>query len=45
MGCIFLNLPQGTLIPAVVALGYAEEGTPIREKKRKKTEETLLFLD
>ena len=43
--CEILNLPQGTLIPAVVSLGYAEEGTPIREKKRKKTEETLLFLD
>ena len=39
-----LSLPEGTRIPYVVALGYAKEGDPVRPKKRKPTEETLISL-
>ena len=31
----FLNLPQGTPFPLVIALGYKAEGYPVREKHRR----------
>ncbi len=31
----FLNLPEGTKFPLVIALGYKTESCPVREKKRR----------
>ena len=42
--CAALGLSERTHIPEVVALGYPEEGYPVRPKKRKDREETLLIL-
>lgn len=42
--CKVLGLPEKTQIPVVVALGYAEDGYEIREKKRKSLDETLVML-
>ena len=42
--CTLLGLPEKTRIPAVVALGYAEAGYPVRPKQRKEERETLTFL-
>ena len=37
----FLGEPKGTKFPLVLAVGYAEEGYPIREKTRKPFEEAF----
>ena len=42
--CEVLGVGKETHIPVVVALGYAKEDDPIRPKKRKPCEETLLIL-
>ena len=39
-----LGLDEKAKIPEVVAIGYPEEGYPVREKKRKPLEETYVFL-
>ncbi len=39
-----LGLGDKTRVPVVVALGYPAEGYPVREKKRKPTEETFSLL-
>lgn len=40
----FLNLPEGTSFPLVIALGYAVEGYPVREKRRRPLEETFKLI-
>lgn len=39
-----LELDDKAKIPEVVAIGYPEEGYPVREKKRKPLEDTFSFL-
>lgn len=40
----FLNLPEGTGFPLVIALGYAVEGYPVREKRRRALDETFKLI-
>ena len=40
----FLGLKDGTKFPLVIAVGYAIEGYPIREKKRKDFEDTVKLI-
>ena len=40
----FLDLPDGTPFPLVIALGHKKEGYPVREKTRRKLEETLHII-
>lgn len=40
----FLGLKEGTKFPLVIAVGYAAEGYPIREKSRKDFEETVQLV-
>lgn len=40
----FLELKEGTKFPLVIALGYATEGYPVREKNRKKFEDTVKLV-
>ncbi len=40
----FLNLPQGTPFPLVIALGYKAEGYPVREKRRRDFEQTYKLI-
>lgn len=37
----FLGLKEGAKFPLVIALGYAKEGYPVREKKRRAFEENV----
>lgn len=40
----FLNLPADTSFPLVIALGYAVEGYPVREKRRRPLNETYSLI-
>lgn len=40
----FLNLPDGTSFPLVIALGHKKEGYPVREKIRRNLDETLHII-
>lgn len=41
----FLGLKEGAKFPLVIALGYAVDGYPIREKKRKSFEDTVTLTN
>lgn len=40
----FLGLKDGTKFPLVIAVGYAAEGYPVREKKRKDFDDTVKLV-
>ena len=40
----FLGLKEGAKFPLVIAVGYAVEGYPVREKKRKDFEDTVKLV-
>ena len=40
----FLNLPEGTRFPLVVALGHSADGYPVREKQRKPFENVYKLI-
>ncbi len=40
----FLNLPEGTSFPLVIAVGHKKEGYPVREKNRRNLDETLHII-
>ena len=40
----FLNLPQGTRFPLIIALGYKADGYPLREKQRRDLNETYTLI-
>ncbi|MCH5142283.1 MAG: nitroreductase family protein [Clostridiales bacterium] len=40
----FLNLPDGTSFPLVIALGHKKEGYPVREKTRRDFNETVHII-
>ena len=40
----FLNLPEGTGFPLIIAVGYAVEGYPVREKRRRAFDETFNII-
>lgn len=40
----FLSLPAGTSFPLVIAVGYAAEGYPVREKRRRNFEDTFKLI-
>lgn len=40
----FLGLKEGAKFPLVIAVGYAAEGYPIREKKRKNFDDTVKLI-
>ncbi len=40
----FLNLPEGTGFPLIIAVGYAVEGYPVREKRRRALDETFKII-
>ncbi len=40
----FLNLPEETSFPLVIAVGYAAEGYQLREKRRRNFEETFKLI-
>ena len=40
----FLNLPKGTDFPLIIAVGYAVNDYPVREKRRRAFEETYKLI-